>query len=650
MCVRARYIKIEHTHKMKLLFFVNKRSGGRHSRELNELLSERRLKQKDSEMIFLDDYETCDEVVLVEKIRFEVFESTEDLSAGSKDGRPRDQTRAIACGGDGTVSWVFSLLRKALEGSNVVVPLAHLPLGTGNEFARVFGWKEAAQRWEHEFDSFCEEVKNGNVASLDMWKFTSEVVIDSSTEGGDRGRGDDIKIGWKDGLRKRFNNLSVGVGNKNVVNPAVNFRPTHLNEENEGEKEEEEEGKDDDDENEYENEDEENIINNTERFRRSNWSFSGHLRSPSELEESLFESIRNNEDASPHPILPHSLFADPPLSPPGSTNATRQQGFVPPPIVMTTPTNPFVDLTTTTTSTMETKTTNTLTALTSTQDLNSDLNSDVSSDYTTYTAATNMHSRESSFYDGGKDISLQGSIIDGKHFNTMTVKDVESSNKQGVEIETCEKLASCFFSVGFDAGIALQFHQFREKTEKCCVVPKTIGANVAGYSVLGAIEWLAKRKYLSKRTIILYVDGKRIALPERANSIQIFNIHSSTTGVDFFGTGEKSKSNELADFSPPSVSDGLVEIVATYGVGHLSAIRFKMTHSHRLAQGRKVEIILKRALPVQIDGEPWLQKPGRLKFEFCGTAPVVLGLGDLRNVYPSPSSSSLAKASLEDLV
>ena len=146
------------------------------------------------------------------------------------------------------------------------------------------------------------------------------------------------------------------------------------------------------------------------------------------------------------------------------------------------------------------------------------------------------------------------------------------------------------------------------------------------------------------------MDGKRIALPERANSIQIFNIHSSTTGVDFFGTGEKSKSNELADFSPPSVSDGLVEIVATYGVGHLSAIRFKMTHSHRLAQGRKVEIILKRALPVQIDGEPWLQKPGRLKFEFCGTAPVVLGLGDLRNVYPSPSSSSLAKASLEDLV
>ena len=44
----------------------------------------------------------------------------------------------------------------------------------------------------------------------------------------------------------------------------------------------------------------------------------GHLRSPSELEEALVESIRDNDATTPHPSLPSSLFADPPLSPPGT--------------------------------------------------------------------------------------------------------------------------------------------------------------------------------------------------------------------------------------------------------------------------------------------------------------------------------------------
>lgn len=232
-------------------------------------------------------------------------------------------------------------------------------------------------------------------------------------------------------------------------------------------------------------------------------------------------------------------------------------------------------------------------------------------------------------------------VVDEEKIEYDGAKDIEAGGAKTspplVKVEKFEKLSACFFSVGFDAGIALQFHQFREKTEKCCVVPKTVSANVAGYGVLGALEWLAKRRYLTPKTILLYVDNKQIPIPERANTIQIFNIHSSTTGVDFFGSGEKSKPHEhLQDFQPPSVQDGLVEVVATYGVGHLSAIRFRMTHSHRLAQGKKVEIVLKRPLPVQVDGEPWLNPPGRLKFTFSRSWPVVLGLGELRNVCPSP--------------
>jgi diacylglycerol kinase (ATP) len=48
-------------------------------------------------------------------------------------------TRAIVCGGDGTVMWVLDLLIKF----NVDIdncPIGIVPFGTGNDFGRVTGW------------------------------------------------------------------------------------------------------------------------------------------------------------------------------------------------------------------------------------------------------------------------------------------------------------------------------------------------------------------------------------------------------------------------------------------------------------------------------------------------------------------------------
>ena len=50
------------------------------------------------------------------------------------------QVRCVVCGGDGTVGWVLNHIRAVDVLTLGQTPIAVLPVGTGNDLARVLGW------------------------------------------------------------------------------------------------------------------------------------------------------------------------------------------------------------------------------------------------------------------------------------------------------------------------------------------------------------------------------------------------------------------------------------------------------------------------------------------------------------------------------
>lgn len=60
------------------------------------------------------------------------------------------------------------------------------------------------------------------------------------------------------------------------------------------------------------------------------------------------------------------------------------------------------------------------------------------------------------------------------------------------------------------------------------------------------------------------------------------------------------------------MSDGLLEIVGVTGVPHLGQIKAGIRDAIPIAQGRHIEILSYTRLPMQMDGEPWIQSPCKI--------------------------------------
>ncbi|XP_043926516.1 diacylglycerol kinase delta [Protopterus annectens] len=184
--------------------------------------------------------------------------------------------------------------------------------------------------------------------------------------------------------------------------------------------------------------------------------------------------------------------------------------------------------------------------------------------------------------------------------------DSFSSETDNMECYTEKCVMNNYFGIGLDAKISLDFNTKRdEHPEKC----RSRTKNMMWYGVLGTKEFLHRTYRNLDQKVLLECDGRSIPLPS-LQGIAVLNIPSYAGGTNFWG-GTK----EDDTFAAPSFDDRILEVVAVFGSMQMAVSRVINLQHHRIAQCRTVKITIlgDEGVPVQVDGEAWIQPPGYVR-------------------------------------
>ncbi|KAJ9162850.1 hypothetical protein P3X46_022592 [Hevea brasiliensis] len=143
--------------------FVNSRSGGRHGPELKGRLQQLMGEEQVFDLSDVKPHEFVEYgLVCLEKLA-----ALGDLCARDT----REKMRIMVAGGDGTVGWVLgSLAALNRQGREPVPPVGIIPLGTGNDLARSFGWGGSFPfAWKSAVKRSLYRAITGPIYRLDSW-------------------------------------------------------------------------------------------------------------------------------------------------------------------------------------------------------------------------------------------------------------------------------------------------------------------------------------------------------------------------------------------------------------------------------------------------------------------------------------------------
>ncbi|KAI4376798.1 hypothetical protein MLD38_014516 [Melastoma candidum] len=159
-----------------MVVFINSKSGGRHGSELKH-----RLQQIIAEEQVFD----LKDVTPNDFVHYGLGCLEKLATIGDHCAKEiRAKIKVMVAGGDGTVGWVLGSLGKLnRQGRLPVPPVGIIPLGTGNDLSRSFGWGGSFPfAWKSAVKRALNRATTGQICRLDSWHVLMSMPLEEATE------------------------------------------------------------------------------------------------------------------------------------------------------------------------------------------------------------------------------------------------------------------------------------------------------------------------------------------------------------------------------------------------------------------------------------------------------------------------------------